>query len=39
MLIQLSITFIFQVAYVSSELIGTDSAFAWDMFGFLLTSL
>jgi hypothetical protein len=39
MLIQLSITFTFQVAYISKELFVTDLTFIWDMFGFLLHNL
>jgi hypothetical protein len=39
MLMQLTVTFVFQVAYVSKELFVTDLTFVWDMFGFLLHNL
>jgi hypothetical protein len=38
-LLQLTVTFVFQIAYVNAELAGYQSTFVWDMCGFLLHNL
>lgn len=38
-LLQLSLTFAFQVTYFKQEIVASESTFAWDMFGLLLHKL
>lgn len=38
-IVQLSITFILQVAFVKYEMTGNDTSMVWDMFGFFLHNL
>ena len=39
MILQLSMTFLFQISFFKYEIKKTEVSLAWDMFGFLLSSL